>query len=67
MGMKNLFVVLALIWVSKGFMTIEEMVQFLNTLPEQYAKEAKVIVLNSQRSFLGPLSKPYYLIYRTEN
>lgn len=60
---KNILILL-LVWVSQSFFTIDDMVKFLNGLPEDRAKEAKILVINSQRSFLSTLSSPYYLIYR---
>lgn len=60
---KNILILL-LVWVIQSFFTIDDMVKFLNGLPEDRAKEAKILVINSQRSFLSTLSSPYYLIYR---
>ena len=56
--------ILVLIWLCKSFFTINDMVAFLNTLPEERAKEAKIFVINSQRSFLNEFSNPYYVLYR---
>lgn len=64
--MRKLLIVLALIWTSKQFGTIDDLVRFLNTLSDDRAKEAKILVINSQRSFLGVLSSPYFLIYRED-
>ena len=58
--------ILALIWVSKQFFAINDMVKFLNDLPPDRALEAKVVVLNSQRSFMGKWSSPYVLVYRED-
>lgn len=62
--MKKLIMLLVLVWVAKSFFTIEDMMRFINQLPLERAMEAKIIVINSQRSFLGAASDPYYLIYR---
>ena len=63
MKLGNLFV---LVWVVKSFFTIDDMAKFINTLPPGVASDSKVVVINSQRSFLGTWSNPYFLIYRAE-
>ena len=57
---------LALIWVIKPCFTLEEVETFLNELPLERALEAKIVVINSQRSFLSSMSNPYYVFYRQE-
>ena len=44
--------------------TIDDLVKGLNALPQERQMEAKIFVINSQRSFLGVASDPYYLVYR---
>lgn len=51
-------------WRMHGCFSLDEVTNFLNNLPPGRATEAKVIAINSQRSFLGSLSTPYYVWYR---
>ena len=51
-------------WQMQTCDTLDCVTDFLNKLPVQDALEAKVIVINSQRSLLGVLSNPYYIYYR---
>lgn len=51
-------------WTMYTCGTLDCVTQFLNTLPVERALEAKIVVINSQRSFLGVLSDPYYIYYR---
>jgi len=51
-------------WVMQGCFTLQDVTDFLNKLPPERAIEAKVVAINSQRSFLGSLSTPYYVWYR---
>lgn len=51
-------------WVMKDCFTLEAVTDFLNTLPPDRAADAKVVAINSQRSFMGSLSTPYYVWYR---
>ena len=53
-----------LTWAMQTCSTLEEVTQFLNTLPEERALEAKVLTINSQRSFGGVFSSPYRIFYR---
>lgn len=53
----------ALIWVSKGFLTVSATLDFINTLPLERAIEAKIIACNSQRMFFDP----YIVFYREES
>ena len=62
--MKNFIVILLLVWAIKDCFTLEDVSAFLNSLPPERAVEAKVVVINSQRSFLGALSSPYQVFYR---
>lgn len=55
-----------LTWVMRACFTLEDVTSFLNTLPTERALEAKVIAMNSQRSFLGMFSTPYYVWYRVD-
>jgi hypothetical protein len=64
--MKFLKYLFILVWISKQFFAISDITNFLNTLPTERAIEAKIVVLNSQRSFLGSLSSPYILMYRED-
>lgn len=52
-----------LVWVMQPCSTLEEVEKFLNKLPRDQAVLAKIVVINSQRSFLGVLSTPYYIFY----
>lgn len=60
--MKCWIILVALIWITKGFYTIDDMVKFLNTLPVERQMEAKIIACNSQRMLLSA----YVLVYRSE-
>lgn len=51
-------------WQVQGCITLDAVTELLNSLPAERASEAKVTTINSQRSFLGPLSTPYYVWYR---
>jgi hypothetical protein len=51
-------------WESHACGTVTCVADFLNRLPDERAAEAKVITINSQRSFMGVLSDPYYVYYR---
>ncbi len=51
-------------WVYESYFTIEDLMTALNALPVDKQLEAKIIVINSQRSFVGIWSDPYYLIHR---
>lgn len=64
--MKKWIWILSIIWVTKSFFTIDDMIDFLNMLPMQRQMEAKIFVINSTRSFMGKFSDPYYFIYRVE-
>jgi len=55
-----------LVWHQHSCMTLDDVKAFLDKLPPDRALEAKIVVLNSQRSFLGALSEPYYILYREE-
>lgn len=50
-------------WIMKYCYTLEAVTQLLNSLPPQSAAQAKVLAINSQRSFMGSLSTPYYVWY----
>lgn len=52
-----------LAWVIQPCGTLEEVAKFLNKLPTAQAINAKVVVINSQRSFFGVWSTPYYVFY----
>ena len=62
MGAMKIIRILVLVWVSKGFFTIDSMVSFINTLPLERAVESKIVACNSNRMFVSP----YVLIYRIE-
>lgn len=51
-------------WAMKDCYTLDDVTAFLNTLPTDRAVDAKVLAINSQRSFLGSMSTPYYVWYR---
>lgn len=51
-------------WVMEGCDTLEQVTALLNRLPPDRATDAKVTTINSQRSFMGVLSTPYYVWYR---
>lgn len=51
-------------WYMKDCFTLEDVTVFLNQLPPESAATAKVTTINSQRSFLGSMSSPYYVWYR---
>ncbi len=51
-------------WVYESYFTIENLMTALNALPVDKQLEAKIMVINSQRSMLGAWSDPYYLIHR---
>lgn len=62
--MKNILLsILAVVWIMKGCFTLDDVKRFLNTLPLSESLNAKIVVINSQRSFLGKLSTPYYVLY----
>ena len=63
MKMKQFIIVLALMWVSNSYFTINDLVAKLNTLPVERQLEAKIIVVSNQPSWFGS----YYLIYRQDN
>lgn len=50
-------------WVMEGCGTLDCVTALLNTLGDR-AIDAKVTTINSQRSFLGPLTTPYYVWHR---
>lgn len=52
------------VWVMKDCFDLPCVTRTLNELPPDRAVDAKVIAINSQRSFLGALSSPYYIWYR---
>lgn len=54
-----------LTWKMEGCYTLDDVTVFLNKLPAERALEAKVVAINSQRSFLGTLSTPYYVWHRS--
>ena len=62
--MKKFILSLTFLWLMKPCFTLDEVTQFLNTLPPGIADTAKVLAINSKRSFLGELSTPYYVWYR---
>lgn len=51
-------------WAMKDCYTLDDVTAFLNKLPPDRATDAKVLAINSQRSFLGTWSTPYYVWYR---
>lgn len=61
--MKKHWILILVVWVMKGCFTLDDVTTFLNSLPFQEALQAKVVVINSQRSFVGALSTPYYVWY----
>ena len=64
--MKNLCLLILALWFMKPCFTLEDVTTFLNKLPEDSAISAKIVVINSQRSFMGTLSSPYYVYYKAE-
>jgi len=52
------------VWVMKDCYTLEDVTKMLNSLPADRAVDAKVLAINSQRSWMGSLSTPYYVWYR---
>jgi hypothetical protein len=58
---KNWLILLTVTWILKSFFSLSELESFMNKLPLAEALNAKVIVLDSQRSFA--LNSPYYLLY----
>jgi hypothetical protein len=53
-----------LVWKMESCGTLDCVTAQLNRLPPDRALEAKVVVINSTRSFMGALSNPYYIYYR---
>jgi len=51
-------------WVMQDCYTLDDVTALLNRLPADRAVDAKVLAINSQRSFLGAASTPYYVWYR---
>lgn len=51
-------------WAMKDCFTLDDVTKFLNALPPDRAADAKVLAINSQRSFLGAMDTPYYVWYR---
>lgn len=61
--MRNFLIALALVWVSKDFVWLKDLVTFLNTLPSDRAVEAKIVAVNSDRAIT---LFAYSLVYRVE-
>lgn len=55
--MKRVWMFLVLVWIAKSFFTIGQVTEFLNTLPEESAKTAKVF-----SSHTAPMSN-YTVVY----
>lgn len=51
-------------WVMESAYTLDDVTAILNKLPSGKAIDAKVLAINSQRSFMGSLSTPYYVWHR---
>lgn len=64
--MKKFIAMSMLLWVMKGCFALDDVTNFLNSLPKQQALTAKVVAINSQRSFMGALSTPYYVWYNKD-
>lgn len=64
--MKKLIMTLCFVWVMKDCFTLDDVTKFLNTLPLDQALHAKVIAINSQRSFAGVFTTPYYVWYNKD-
>ena len=62
--MKKFLLAFSFLWLLKPCFTLEEVTKFLNSLSPGVADTAKIVAINSQRSFLGSLSTPYYVWYR---
>jgi hypothetical protein len=60
---RNLLILISVVWILKAFFTLDDLGKFMNNLPLSEALNAKVIVINSQRSLAGFWSPPYYLLY----
>jgi len=58
--MKFIFTLITIIWVAKGFFSIGQVTEFLNTLPEENAKTAKVF-----SNHTSPVNN-YTVIYSSE-
>lgn len=61
--MKRLLMVLLMVWAMQACDTLEAVLQFFNGLQDWQTEKAKIVVINSQRSFFGVLSTPYYVFY----
>jgi hypothetical protein len=53
-----------LTWTIQVCDTLDEVTEFLNKLPLERALEAKIVTINSTRSFMGVWSAPYRVYYR---
>ena len=60
--MKNK-IVLWLIWTMVSCSSLADVQKTLNGLTNSESLTAKIVVINSKRSFLGALSDPYYVFY----
>ena len=54
---------LLIMWTMVSCSTLDEVKKLLDGLPATEAMSAKIVVINSQRSFLGAWSDPYYVFY----
>ena len=60
--MKNK-VMLWLVWTMVSCSSLAEVQKTLSKLTNSESLSAKIVVINSQRSFLGVWSDPYYIFY----
>jgi len=51
------------VWVERDFNTVAELTTFLNALPSDKAREAKVLAAPSNRNPLGWAGNPYVIWY----
>jgi hypothetical protein len=58
--------ILLAVWVMKSCNTLNEVIDFMNTLPADVAKEAKITTIGSYRAVVGVLSSPYYVFYLSD-
>ena len=63
----KLTAILVMVWLVKGFETIDGVMSFLNELSPEVSQSAKVMTLGPNRLLAGAFSNPYYVIYSSDN